>query len=55
MVVDVDLGVKKEAKLGLGGTPGSTDESIEVRPKHGAGVVEGIHRIESPTLELPES
>ncbi len=40
MVGDVDPEMIDESALGFGRAPGSTKESIEVRSKHGAGVIE---------------
>jgi len=42
--------VIKQTLPGFTGAPGSSKESVHVRPKHCAGVIEGKERIEAKFL-----
>ena len=52
MIPDIDRQVIDQTLLGLRGTPGFAEQSVEIRTKHRAGMIERKERVEEGLLEL---
>ena len=53
MVADVERQVIDQPLPGLCGAPGPSEQPVQVRPQHGAGVVEREQGIKNELLKLP--